>query len=77
MTFRFRDNVEKMLGYVPGHQPQGDLVIKINTNENPYPPSPKVFEALAQLNGETLRRYPPVLWDDFRRMAAKIHNVDP
>jgi len=66
-----------MQGYVPGHQPQGDLVIKINTNENPYPPSPKVFEALAQLNDETLRRYPPVLWDDFRQMAAKIHNVDP
>ncbi|MCP4710691.1 MAG: histidinol-phosphate transaminase [Planctomycetes bacterium] len=77
MTFRFRDNIENMIGYVPGHQPQGDSVIKINTNENPYPPSLKVFEALAQLNDQALRRYPPVLWDDFRQVAARIHNVDP
>ena len=77
MTFRFRDNVENMQGYVPGYQPQGDAVIKVNSNENPYPPSPKVFEALARLNAEQLRRYPPVLWDDFRLVAAKIHNVDP
>ncbi|MCP4712701.1 MAG: aminotransferase class I/II-fold pyridoxal phosphate-dependent enzyme, partial [Planctomycetes bacterium] len=50
---------------------------KINTNENPYPPSPKVYDALAQLNDQALRRYPPVLWDDFRQVAAKVHNVDP
>jgi histidinol-phosphate aminotransferase len=77
LAFGFRENVEQMKGYVPGYQPRGDSVIKINTNENPYPPSPKVFEALARLDGEVLRRYPPVLWDDFRATAARVHDVEP
>ena len=76
MKFRFRNNIEEMAGYVPGQQPTDASVIKINTNENPYPPSPKVLEALAKLDGEVLRKYPPVFWDDFRRAAAQIHGVD-
>ena len=45
-TSYFRNNIEKMSGYVPGEQPQGGLYIKLNTNENPYAPSPKVLTAL-------------------------------
>ncbi|MBN2375762.1 MAG: histidinol-phosphate transaminase [Sedimentisphaerales bacterium] len=75
MNFRFRDNIEEMAGYVPGQQPRDSSVIKINSNENPYPPSPKVFEALAKLDGEALRKYPPVFWNEFRRAAAQVHGV--
>jgi len=77
VSFAFRDNVERMAGYLPGYQPTDRCAVKINTNENPYPPSPRVLEALRQLDGESLRRYPPVLWDDFRRVAADLHGVEP
>jgi len=42
-----RKNIEQMQGYVPGEQPTEGGYIKLNTNENPYPPSPRVAEALA------------------------------
>jgi len=77
VSFSFRDNVENLAAYTPGFQPSDRSAIKINTNENPYPPSPKVFEALAQLDGEALRRYPLVLWDEFRAAAAQVHGVAP
>ena len=55
----FRHNVEKMKGYVPGEQPAPGLeVVKLNTNENPYPPSPEVIRILRTFEGEWLRRYP-------------------
>jgi histidinol-phosphate aminotransferase len=55
----FRTAVDQMTGYVPGEQPKpGTPIIKLNTNENPYPPSPQAIEALRQLDGEWLRRYP-------------------
>src|SRR5262249_32940857 len=51
---RFRPNVEAMAAYVPGEQPPaGAKVTKLNTNENPYPPSPKVAEAIRAELGET------------------------
>ncbi|MBC6930298.1 MAG: histidinol-phosphate transaminase, partial [Candidatus Jettenia sp.] len=42
----FRDNIKKMSGYIPGEQPKDGIYIKLNTNENPYPPSPEVFRAI-------------------------------
>ncbi|MGB3199568.1 MAG: histidinol-phosphate transaminase [Nodosilinea sp.] len=54
-----RPNIDAMAGYVPGEQPRpGSGIIKLNSNENPYPPSPQVFEALRQVEPELLRRYP-------------------
>ena len=47
----------KTARHVPGEQPQGEAWVKLNTNENPYPPSPKVTEAIAQ-EVENLRKYP-------------------
>src|SRR5690242_4804030 len=48
-----RPTVEQMAGYVPGEQPKpGERVIKLNTNENPYPPSPRVFEAIRNTGPE-------------------------
>ena len=50
MTY-FRENIQKMAGYVPGEQPAaGVKVVKLNTNENPYPPAPKVIEAVRAID---------------------------
>ena len=70
-------NVEKMAGYIPGEQPESLDVIKLNTNENPYPPSPKVREAIAKITDEELRRYPSPDARVFRAMAGSVHSVDP
>jgi len=73
----FRDNVEKAKGYEPGFQPRQTDVVKLNTNENPYPPSPAVMKVLAQMDGEQLRRYPDPVGSAFRQAAAKVDNVGP
>ena len=51
-------NIRRVEPYVPGEQPQDPSVIKLNTNENPYPPAPGVIRALENLEGEKLRKYP-------------------
>lgn len=50
--------VRKVIPYIPGEQPDREDIIKLNTNENPYPPSPKVAEALRKFEVEELRLYP-------------------
>jgi len=67
-----------MKGYAPGEQLNDPEIIKLNTNENPYPPSPRVFEAIqATLTSNKLRKYPEPLGDTFRRAAGKVLGVDP
>ncbi|MHC4739571.1 MAG: histidinol-phosphate transaminase [Planctomycetota bacterium] len=73
----FRDNIEKAKGYEPGFQPKDGEVLKLNTNENPYPPSPKALEALAGIKPEQLRRYPDPVGNEFRRAAAEVNGVSP
>jgi len=70
-----RSNIASMAGYVPGEQLAGTGIIKLNTNESPYPPSPKVQAALAQITAKELRRYPQPTADDFRAAAASVHGV--
>ncbi len=50
--------VSRLSPYVPGEQRHGADVVKLNTNENPYPPSPQVMQAIANIEGDDLRRYP-------------------
>jgi histidinol-phosphate aminotransferase len=73
----FRDNVERTEGYTPGFQPKAVEVVKLNTNENPYPPSPQVMKALAGIQPEQLRRYPDPLGNAFREAAAELNGVEP
>lgn len=70
------ENIEAMAGYVPGEQPRGPGIVKLNTNENPYPPSPAVAKALAAFDASSLRRYPDPAATAVRRRIAEIHGVD-
>ena len=51
-------NIRQVVPYVPGEQPAGDKIVKLNTNENPYPPAPGVKEALEHFHTDDLRLYP-------------------
>ncbi len=73
----FRPEIEAMAGYVPGEQPQGGKFIKLNTNENPYPPSPAVARAIAAVARARLASYPDPLATAFRRRAAEVLGVEP
>jgi histidinol-phosphate aminotransferase len=70
-------HIARMAGYVPGEQPQGGGFIKLNTNENPYPPSPRVKQAIVDAVTDRLRLYPDPVATAFRRVAADLHGVDP
>jgi histidinol-phosphate aminotransferase len=73
----FLDHIERMAGYVPGEQPRDGGFIKLNTNENPYPPSPRVAQAIVEALGDQLRLYPDPVGTAFRRVAAELHGVSP
>jgi len=70
-----RSNIAAMQGYAPGEQPQDLTTIKLNTNENPYPPSPEVAAALSAFDVASLRRYPNPIADEFRLIAADLHGL--
>ncbi|MGI8936040.1 MAG: histidinol-phosphate transaminase [Phormidesmis sp.] len=72
----FRPDVAAMQGYEPGEWPPLNAgVLKLNSNENPYPPSPKVMAALAEISGELLRRYPDPRAQDFCQVVGKTLDV--
>ena len=65
--------------YVPGEQPQHENLCKLNTNENPFPPSPKVGEAIAKVleqQADDLRLYPAPESDDLRAALAQLYDID-
>jgi histidinol-phosphate aminotransferase len=71
-----RSTIREMHGYTPGEQPTpGERIVKLNTNENPFPPSDRVMQAIAGASAELLRRYPNPTADPFRDAAAKLHGV--
>jgi histidinol-phosphate aminotransferase len=72
----FRDSIKKMAAYKPGEQPRpGQRLIKLNTNENPYPPSPRVRRAVASAARATLRLYPAPRADEFVEAASSLYAV--
>lgn len=76
MTERIRDHIRRMAAYVPGEQPDDPEVLKLNTNENPYPPSPAVARALANVDPARLRLYPDPVCLRLRRKLAALHGVE-
>jgi histidinol-phosphate aminotransferase len=78
MSNFLRENIRAMAGYAPGEQPRDGLYLKLNTNENPYPPSPRVLEAVQQvLREDRLRKYPDPVGRQFCQVAGRVLNVDP
>jgi len=73
----FRPDVDKLHGYVPGEQPQDSGWVKLNTNENPYLPTPHVVEAVARVARDRLHVYPDPLGRSFCRAAGEVLGVDP
>lgn len=71
----FRTNIKEMTGYIPGEQPRGTKVVKLNTNENPYPASPNVGPAIASAV-KSLARYPDATATAFRTRAAEVLSKD-
>ena len=72
-----RPNIASMAGYQPGEQPQAGKFIKLNTNENPYPPSPKVIRAIRAALEGGLAKYPDAAANSFRTRAAEVLGVQP
>jgi histidinol-phosphate aminotransferase len=70
-----RQTIRHMQGYVPGEQPQNKRYIKLNSNENPYPPSPRVIAALQQALTEDLRLYPDPVANRLRDKAAAVYGL--
>ncbi len=66
-----------LVPYVPGEQPKWDRVIKLNTNENPYGPSPRVLEAIRKGVDDTLRLYPDPEAMDLKRAIADYYGLEP
>lgn len=73
MKSLIRKNVREMDAYTPGEQPRVNGLIKLNTNENPYPPSPRVARVLRELLAERLRLYPDPVSLKLRQRIAAIH----
>lgn len=71
----FRPAVDRIAGYIPGEQPQEDGWVKLNTNENPYPPSPQVLQAIREAS-ERLNIYPDPVAKRFRKIAGDLFGLD-
>ena len=77
MTKAWEKNIRKVVPYVPGEQPDRERMIKLNTNENPYPPAPGVAEALRNLDSDRLRLYPDPACTRLVNAIAKQKGLKP
>lgn len=71
----WRENVRKVIPYVPGEQPNKPGMIKLNTNENPYPPAPGVQKVLDEFQAESLRLYPDPAVTELTECLADYYGV--
>lgn len=76
MSKLIRKSVQAMSGYVPGEQPKGRGIIKLNTNENPYLPSPDVQDILSMVDIAVLSRYPDPVCIELRKVIAELHGCE-
>ena len=68
--------IQRLVPYTPGEQPKDRVFIKLNTNENPYPPSPRALEAVRQAAGEGLRLYPDPEAEGLRAALARFYGLN-
>lgn len=74
---RIVKHVRKLEGYTPGEQPKQNGVVKLNTNENPYPPSPKCADILKRFDLDRLRKYPDPNFTELRTALANLNGTKP
>lgn len=72
----WKQNIRKVVPYVPGEQPKETRLIKLNTNENPYPPSPAVVKALKEMNTDDFRKYPDPTASVLTEALAKRYGLE-
>lgn len=72
----WKKNLRDIEPYVPGEQSKEENIVKINANENPYPPSPKVVEAIKNFDNGNLRFYPDANAYEFKKSVAEYYNVE-
>lgn len=72
----WEDNIRKVIPYVPGEQPERENMIKLNTNENPYPPAPGVARVLKGMDMDSLRRYPDPAASGLVEAIAEYHGLE-
>jgi len=68
--------VDTLTPYVPGEQPRADNLVKLNTNESPYPPSPQVVAAIRTVTGDMLRLYPDPQSIELKRAYARRNGLE-
>ena len=68
--------VHQLDPYTPGEQPKGNNLVKLNTNENPYGPSPKALAAIEAYTGDRLRLYPDPNSTDLKKSIADYYGID-
>ena len=73
---KWEENVRKVVPYTPGEQPKQSKVIKLNTNENPYPPAPGVQKVLENFNTDELRLYPDPQISDLVNAIGDVYGLD-
>ena len=71
----WEENIRKVVPYTPGEQPKIENIIKLNTNENPYPPAPEVAKAIAGFPADTLRLYPDPAVSELVHAIAEYHSL--
>jgi len=75
MSKYWSELAKKLIPYVPGEQPQGKKYIKLNTNENPYPPSPRVIDAIKKVDSELLKLYPDPTGNQLSTTIARYYSL--
>ena len=77
MSVYWNNRIKNLSPYIPGEQPGDRKFIKLNTNENPYPPSPKAIKAIQEAANENLRLYPDPGCTELREAVASRYGVKP
>ncbi|MBR1762351.1 MAG: histidinol-phosphate transaminase [Eubacterium sp.] len=76
MSYLWEKNIRKIEPYVPGEQSKEKNIVKINANENPYPPSPKAIQAIKDFSADKLRFYPDANAYPLKKALADYYNVE-